>query len=144
MATPLAPREHLTDMRTGTFSNLLVAMALVSVSGCSSSTKDETPLGTTKVGVYTFEIHQERAMVAPGAVTRFVLKASGGMPTSVTGWVGTMNAEGSTKAVATFDAGDSDFDDDVTSPAVIPAGSKYWFEVATGDKKELGSIDFKR
>lgn len=118
-------------------------MALVASSGCSSSTKDETPLGTAKVGAYTLDIHQEKAKVAPGAVTRFVIKASGGMPTTITGWVGTMTAEGSTKAVASYDAGDSDFDDDVTSPAVIPPGSKYWFEVATGDKKELGSIDFK-
>jgi hypothetical protein len=114
------------------------------VAACSSTTKDETPLGTANVGVYTLAIHQEKAMVAPGALTRFVIKASGGMPTSITGWVGTMGAEGSMKALASYDAGDSDFDDDVTSPAVIPPGSKYWFEVVTGDKKELGSIDFKR
>ena len=132
-------------MRTRTFGSLVIGMALFAFSGCASkSTKDETPLGTATVGVYTLEIHQERAMVAPGVVTRFVIKASGGMPTTITGWVGTTTGEGSTKAVASYDAGDSDFDDDVTSPAVIPPGSKYWFEVATGDKKELGSIDFKR
>jgi hypothetical protein len=32
----------------------------------------------------------------------------------------------------------------LVAPAVIPPGSKYWFEVVTGDKKELGSIDFKK
>ena len=42
------------------------------------------------------------------------------------------------------DFNDMDYDDDVTSPAVIPEGSKFWFAVENSDKKDLGSIDFAK
>ncbi|MEO6419918.1 MAG: hypothetical protein ABIP39_10950 [Polyangiaceae bacterium] len=123
--------------------NIVLVGLAITASGCSSSTKDETPLGTASAGAYTFTIHQEKAMVAPGALTRFVLQTSNGKPDSVTGWVGVMSGEGSTKVPANYDSGDLDWDDDVTSPATIPAGSKFWFEVVTAGKTDVGSIDFK-
>jgi hypothetical protein len=122
--------------------SVLLGLAL-SAAGCSSSTADETPLGSASAGAYTFTIHQEKAMVGPSALTRFVLQTSNGKPDSVTGWVGTMTGEGSTKMAANYDSGDLDWDDDVTSPATIPAGSKFWFEVVTAGKTDVGSIDFK-
>ncbi len=119
----------------------LVSTLAFGASGCGSSTKDETPVGTLVVGAYTLDIHQERDAVAAGATSRFVIKTSGGMPTTVTGWIGTADATGSVKKAASYDPGDSDWDDDVTAPSPIPAGSKFWVEVtdATG-KKDVGSI----
>ncbi len=128
-------------------SRLLLASGLIALvvitNGCSSSTDDETPVGTLQVGAYSLDIHQEGAAVAPGATSRFVMKTSG-KPTSITGWIGIASGEGSVKKLAVFDSGDSDFDDDVTAPTPIPAGSQFWVEVDTNGKKDVASIAWKK
>ena len=64
-------------------------------------------------------------------------------PTSVTGWIGVMSAEGSVKKLASYDANDGDFDDDITCPNPLPVGSKFYFDVTTAGVTLTGSIDFK-
>ena len=131
----------LTCLLSGT----LITVFCVADIGCSSSsTKDETPVGVLQVGPYSLDIHQERDAVAPGATSRFVIKASGGTPTSITGWIGMESAAGSAKKLATFDPGDSDYDDDVVAPTPIPPGSKFWVEVDTNGKKDVASIAWKK
>jgi hypothetical protein len=131
--------------KTTFISATLFALALVT-SGCSSSsTSDEKPLGSVQAGAYTLDIAQEGSAVAPGAQTRFVMKATaGGKPTSITGWIGVASGEGSTKKLATFDQGDGDFDDDVVAPTPIPADAKFWFEIDTAGKKDVGSIAYAK
>ncbi len=120
----------------------LLSFALISA-GCSSTASDESPLGVATAGAYTFDIAQEGSAVAPGVQTRFVMKATaGGQPTSVTGWIGVESGEGSVKKLAVFDSGDGDFDADVVSPTPIPANAKFWFEVDTAGKKDVGSINY--
>jgi len=129
-------------------SNLVVfasvcAVTLVSI-GCSSSTKDSTPVGTVPAGAFTFEISQEGAAVAPGATSRFVLKPTGAKPASVTGWIGVASGEGSTKKDAVYDANDGDFDDDVVAPSPLPAGAMFWFTVTDGAASTTASIAWKK
>jgi hypothetical protein len=122
----------------------LLSFALISA-GCSSTASDEKPLGSAVVGAYTIDIAQEGSAVAPGAQTRFVLKTTaGGKPTSITGWIGVASGEGSVKKIAVFDEADGDFDDDVVAPTPIPADAKFWFEVDTAGKKDVGSIAYAK
>jgi hypothetical protein len=114
------------------------------VAGCSSSTDDETPVGVITAGVYSVDVHQEGAAVASGVSSRFVMKVTGGTPTTITGWIGVASGEGSVKKVAVYDSGDGDFDDDVVAPSPIPAGSQFWIEVDTAGKKDVGSIAWKK
>jgi len=122
----------------------IAALALAPMMfGCSSK-DDATVVGDVTVGTQTLHVEREGAEVAAGAKTRFVLKVtSGAKPTSVTGWVGVESGEGSTKYKANYDEGDGDFDDDVTCPTPLPAGSKIWFDVMNGDTKTTGSIAIK-
>lgn len=122
----------------------LVSLALVSLLfACSSSTPAFT-VGTTTAGPYTFDVLREGDAPAAGVTTTMVLKATaGGMPTSITGWIGVASGEGSTKVLAIYDAADGDFDDDVTVPTPMPAGAKYYFEVTTNSAVVTGSIDLK-
>ncbi len=111
--------------------------------GCSSTPKEERDLGDVTVGTNTLHIALEGSGVAAGAGSRFVIKATAGTkPTSITGWIGTMEGEGSVKKLSTYDANDGDFDDDVVAPSPIPPGSKYWFQVETDGKTTLGSIAY--
>ena len=126
-------------MKIATTITALTFFAL-SAAGCSSSASDETPVGVMKVGAYSVDVHEEGAAVAPGTKTRFVMKVTGGTPTSITGWIGIESGEGSKKQLAVYDAKDGDWDDDVVAPTPIPAGSKFWIEVETAGKKEVGSI----
>jgi hypothetical protein len=122
----------------------LFALALAA-SACSSTASDEKPLGTVQTGVYTLDVGQEGSAVAPGVQTRFVMKATaGGKPTSITGWLGVANGEGSVKKLAVFDAADGDFDADVVAPTPIPTDAKFWFELDTNGKKDVGSIAYAK
>ncbi len=112
------------------------------VGACSSTSAVE--MGTAQVGAYTFDISREGDAPGPGVTTRFVVKPTvGGMPTSVTGWVGTATAEGSVKVPAVYDSGDGDFDDDVTVPSPLPDGSKFYFDVVSPTATATGSVDLK-
>jgi hypothetical protein len=112
------------------------------LAACSSTPAVE--LGTTQVGTYTFDISREGDAPAAGVSTRFVVKpTAGGMPTSITGWVGTATGEGSVKALAVYDSGDGDFDDDLTVPSPLPDGSKFYFDVVSAAATATGSIDLK-
>ena len=107
-------------------------------------TTSSVPLGSAQVGSYTFDVSREGDAAAPGNSTRFVLKpTAGGNPTSITGWVGTASGDGSVKSVAVYDAGDGDFDDDVTVPSPMPTGAKFFFDVDTNGSVATGSIDLK-
>lgn len=123
--------------------NVLAACGISAlVAGCSSSSAVE--LGTVQAGTYTFEVSREGDAPDPGATTRFVVKpTAGGMPTSVTGWVGTATGEGSEKVLAVYDSGDGDFDDDLTVPSPLPAGSKFYFDVVSASGTVTGSVDLK-
>jgi hypothetical protein len=122
-----------------------VLFLAVSANGCSSSTDDETPVGTVTVGAYSIAIHQEGSAVAPGATSRFVMKTASGQPASITGWIGIASGEGSVKKPAIYDAGDGDFDDDVVAPTPLPAGAQFWIEVVDpSGKKDVGSIAWKK
>ncbi len=123
---------------------VVLTLAVAACSSSTASTNDETPVGTLTLGAYTIVIHQEGAAVAPGATSRFVMKVSGGTPTTVTGWIGLATGEGSAKKVATYDPKDSDFDDDVVAPTPIPAGAQLWVEVDTNGKKDVGAIAWKK
>jgi hypothetical protein len=113
------------------------------LAACSSTPAVE--LGTVQVGSFTFDVSREGDAPDPGVSTRFVVKATaGGMPTSVSGWVGTVPGDGAAKVPAVFDAGDGDFDDDVTVPSPLPAGSKFCFDVVSSDGATVtGAIDLK-
>jgi hypothetical protein len=54
-----------------------------------------------------------------------------------------MSGDGSLKAVAVYDAGDGDFDDDVTVPSPMPTGAKFFFDVTTNGSVANGSVDLK-
>jgi hypothetical protein len=123
------------------FSGFFTAAVLSSV-GCGGKTKTE--LGTIQVGSYSAHVFIEGDVVAAGAKSRMVIKVTPGMPTSITGWIGTMTAEGSTKAQAVYDSGDGDFDDDVVAPSPLPPGALFWFEIDTDGTKDLGSIPFAK
>ena len=119
----------------------LFASSVLLATACSSSSSDATPVGTVHVGAYTIDISQENAGVTPGGTSRFVLKPSaGGKPTGITGWIGVQSGEGSVKKDAVYDPNDGDFDDDVVAPNPIPAGALFWFEVATNEQRDVGSI----
>lgn len=120
-----------------------LSLVLSSLLFACSSTPAVT-VGTTQAGPYTFDVLREGDAPAAGVTTMMVLKATaGGMPTSITGWIGVASGEGSTKALAVYDAADGDYDDEVTAPTPLPAGAKYYFEVTTDDRKVTGSIDLK-
>ena len=123
--------------------NVLAACGIsVLAAACSSTPSVE--LGTAQVGAYTFEISREGDAPTAGVSTRFVVKpTAGGMPTSVTGWVGTATGEGSVKVLAVYDAADGDFDDDVTVPSPLPDGSKFYFDVVSAAATGTGSVDLK-
>ena len=109
---------------------------------CSST--PSVPLGSAQVASYTFDVAREGDAPAPGVTTRFVLKpTAGGNPASITGWVGTASGVGSTKSVAVYDAGDGDFDDDVTVPTPMPADARFYFDVETQGNVTTGSIALK-
>ena len=131
-------------MRVLPMSLSIAALALApTMVGCSSK-DDATVVGDVTAGTQTLHVEREGAEVAAGAKTRFVVKVTAGAkPTSVTGWVGLENAEGSTKYKANYDDGDGDFDDDVTCPSPLPAGSRIWFDVMNGDSKVTTSIAIK-
>ena len=113
-----------------------------SLLACSST--PEVELGSVQVGTYTFDVTREGDAPEAGVTTRFVLKpTAGGNPTSITGWVGTLSGNGSVKAVAVYDAGDGDFDDDVTVPSPMPTGAKFFFDVSTNGSVVTGSVDLK-
>ena len=82
--------------------------------------------------------------MTPGGKSRFVLVVTGGMPTSVTGWVGTDTAAGSVMTPASYDAADGDYDVDLVSPSPIPAGSRFFFQTDTNGKKDLGSVAYAK
>lgn len=129
-------------MRMSSIGQLFGICCLSSWLGCSSTPSVE--LGSVQVGSYTFDVTREGDAPDPGATTRFVLKpTAGGNPTSITGWVGTMTGDGSVKAVAVYDSGDGDFDDDVTVPSPMPTGAKFYFDVTTNGSVVTGSIDLK-
>lgn len=124
----------------------LSALALVAASlvGCGSD-EPHVDIGDVTVGTRTFHVFREGDPIAAGASTRLVLKSTaGGNPASITGWIGVESAEGSTKAQANFDAGDGDYDDNLTCPSPLPAGAKFWFTVVDESGQSLtGSIDYK-
>jgi hypothetical protein len=115
---------------------------LSSLLACTST--PSVPLGSVQVASYTFDVAREGDAPGAGVTTRFVLKpTAGGNPTSITGWVGTASGDGSTKAVAVYDAGDGDFDDDVTMPSPMPTGAKFYFDVNTSGTIATGSVELK-
>ncbi len=122
--------------------HVLGICVLSSLFACTSTPSVE--LGSAQVGAYTFDVAREGDAPVAGASTRFVLKpTTGGNPTSITGWVGSVDGAGSVKTPAVFDAGDGDFDDDVTVPSPLPAGSKFCFDVDTNGVVVTGSIALK-
>lgn len=117
---------------------------LCCVSSLLACTTASVPVGTAQVGTYTFDISREGDAPGAGVSTRFVLKpTAGGNPTSITGWVGIATGDGSVKSVAVYDAGDGDFDDNVTVPAPMPTGAKFYFDVDTNGDVATGSVDLK-
>jgi hypothetical protein len=128
-----------------TMSKMLL-YGVLSVCGWSSiaCAPTKTELGTTQVGAYSVHVFIEGNVVAAGAESRMVLKASPGMPTSITGWLGTASGDGSIKALAVYDSADGDYDDDVMAPSPLPVGAMFWFEMDTSGTKDVGSIAFAK
>jgi hypothetical protein len=123
---------------------MLKASLLTVVALCAGCADDKTDIGDTTVGAISFHVFREGPAAAAGVETTLVLKPiTGGMPTSITGWVGVASGEGSTKVRAVFDSGDGDYDDDITCPSPMPAGAKFWFDVDNGGVVLTGSIDLK-
>ena len=130
---------------TGLFCALPFLTFVLSTAGCSSKSSDEkTDLGVTTAGAYTARVYLEGSAIAAGKPSRIVMVVTGGMPTGITGWIGTEKGEGSTKKAAEFDAADGDFDIDLVSPSPLPAGSKFWVETDTAGKKDIGSIAYSK
>jgi hypothetical protein len=114
----------------------------LTVTACSST--PSVPMGTSTVATFTFDISREGDPAVAGNVPRFVFKpTAGGNPTAITAWVGLASGEGSEKALAVYDSADGDFDDDVTVPTPMPAGSLLFFDVAVGSVVTTGSIALK-
>ncbi|HEX7663899.1 MAG TPA: hypothetical protein VF407_05305 [Polyangiaceae bacterium] len=127
-------------------STLVASISVVAVaafaSGCGSS-KDTRDLGDVTVGANTVHVSIEGDGVTAGGVTQFVVKPTAGpKPDGVTGWVGTADATGSEKKDGVYDPNDGDFDDDVTAPNPIPAGSMYYFTVTTAGVATTASIAY--
>jgi hypothetical protein len=114
------------------------------LSSLLACTTPSVSLGSAQVGSYTFDVSREGDAAAAGVSTRFVLKSTaGGNPGSITGWVGIASGDGSVKSVAVYDAGDGDFDDDVTVPSPMPTAAKFFFDVISSGSVATGSIDLK-
>ena len=128
--------------RTGL--SILALLVAPTALGCSSAKAEDTDLGDVPAGPQTFHVAREGDAVVAGGKTRFVIKVTAGTPpTSLTGWVGVESGEGSLKYKASFDSKDGDFDDDVTAPSPLPAGSKFWLDVDNNGVKTTGSIALK-
>jgi len=124
-----------------TITRLFCALCLVAGAACSDSATD---IGDMTVNGQTFHISREGPMPAAGVSTTLVFKPMGGSkPDSIMGWVGLVNVDASQKVAAIYDSNDGDFDDDVTCPDPLPAGSKIWLEVTTAAVTTTGSIDIK-
>ena len=107
--------------------------------GCGTPS---TALGSTTIGGTELMVAQEGTGAA-GSTTRFVIKPTGGRGTiqTVEAWVGIENAEGSTRATASYDPADGDFDADVTVPSPRPANSRVWIRVQfAGSMTNVGSV----
>ncbi len=126
------------------FCSLPFLCAVASMGCSSSSTTPKTDLGIATAGAYTAHVYIEGAGVTAGAPSRMVMVVTGGMPTAITGWIGTASGEGSVKKAAVFDSGDGDYDIDLVSPTPLPADAKFWFETDTSGKKDVGSLPFAK
>jgi hypothetical protein len=120
---------------------LLFALCLVGV-GCKTPATD---IGDVTVGSASYHISREGDAVAAGVSTDLVVKPAAGdtKPDSVVGWIGLADAADSTKVTGTFDPNDGDFDNDLTCPSPLPAGSQFWFTVTVAGVPATGSIDYK-
>jgi hypothetical protein len=119
---------------------LLLSLALF---GACSST-EATDIGDVQVNGQTIHVAREGDMPAAGVSTQLVFKATtGAKPDAVKGWVGLEDAADSTKVAAVYDAGDGDFDDDITCPSPLPPGSKIWFTVTSGETVTTASVAIK-
>jgi hypothetical protein len=135
----VAPTADMTS-----FTRLFAICFVSTVFAACASDSASVDLGSSQAGSYSFDVAREGDAPSPGAEIRVVLKATaGGMPTSVTGWVGLASAEGSVKVLAVYDSADGDFDDDVTVPSPLPDGSKFYFDVLTNDTTVTGSVALK-
>lgn len=119
---------------------LLLSLALFGA--CSSTSA--TDIGDVTVNGQTIHVAREGDMPAAGVSTQLVFKPmSGAKPDSIVGWVGLAEADASTKVTAVYDSGDGDFDDDITCPTPLPAGSMIWFTVTSGATVTTASIAIK-
>ena len=120
---------------------LSLVLGVVCLVGCGTNAVD---VGTVQVGQYTFSISREGAAPAAGVSTDYVVKpTSGGMPTSVDGWVGTADEPTASKTASVFDSNDGDFDTDLTIPSPMPTDAMFYFDVNTGGTVLTGSIALK-
>jgi hypothetical protein len=102
------------------------------------------PLGETTVGALKLVATMDAPIKASGGGEgAFDLVITGGKPKAVRFWVGTENAEGSTRAKAEEETKDN-WHVHVEVPKPLPAGSKFWAEVEppTGDPVKV-SFDVK-
>lgn len=121
--------------------HLLCALALIA-GACSSD--DATDIGDTTVNGQTIHVSREGPMPAAGVSTQLVFKATdGAKPDSIMAWVGLADADAAAKVAAVYDPGDGDFDDDLTCPSPLPAGSLIWFQVTSNGTTSVGSIAIK-
>jgi hypothetical protein len=121
-----------------------VLLGLAMMFGCTSSS-DKTDIGDATVGANSFHIFREGPAAGDGVMTTLVMKATtGAMPTSIVGWIGiSAEAEEAAKVNAVYDAGDGDYDLDMTCPSPFVSGSKFWFAVDSSGTVATGSIALK-
>ncbi|MEO8554188.1 MAG: hypothetical protein ABI678_29635 [Kofleriaceae bacterium] len=126
-------------LRTMKKTCLILSIALFGA--CSTSATD---IGDAQVNGQTIHVAREGDMPAAGVTTTIVFKATTGTkPDAIKGWVGLAEVEASAKVAAVYDANDGDFDDDITCPTPLPAGSKIWFDVTTGETTTTASVEIK-
>jgi len=114
---------------------------IIAATLCGCASKDQTDIGDTTVGPYTFHIFREGPACTAGVATDIVVKpTAGGKPSSVVGWVGLATPGSSAQVTADYDSGDGDFDTNLTCPDPMPTGAKFFFTV---DGTMTGSIDLK-
>ncbi|HEY4243946.1 MAG TPA: hypothetical protein VGM88_29230 [Kofleriaceae bacterium] len=119
------------------------ALASVLVLGACSS-DDSHELGTVQMGGYTMKISREGDAPVAGAMTDFVVKPeSGGMPTSVKGWIGTSTRMDSAIVDGVYDPDDGDYDHDITVPSPLATDAMWVFEVDTNGTDATASIAFQ-
>ncbi len=132
----------LRAIRSRMLNRLLLSSSLMfAAAACGSNATD---IGDVTVGTQSYHVEREGAEPAAGVSTQLVFKPNDGVkPDSIYGWVGLADVEDSAKVLAVYDPNDGDFDDDVTCPSPLPAGSLIYFDVTKDGVTNTGSIAIK-